>query len=369
MSAIGIVRYWPEQNVAEHENLVRFRQASANIGFDLIELTHDGYRLDTGNALSAGDCELVINLHFAAPKCYDAPSLAPLWNPIQFYSAFGLVSSLANQFSHEYFASTGSPGMLRLLETIRPDYRGPDLVLNHGVPGPLAPAPLRSGFKFFYVGINWERVNGQPGRHDGLLRGLDDAGALSVYGPERLANGVAPWEGFAGYEGSLPFDGVSVLDAARNAGICLVLSSPAHVRDGIMSNRLFEGIAAGCVIVSDNHPFVKNAFGSLAHYVPAGQPVDETVAQLLEFRDKLEANPEEAQARAAECQRIVADEFLLDRQLQTAISAIRDAEAEARQQPGRHRGRLRRAPGIPAHARGSGPVAGQVPRPRRMFPP
>ncbi len=331
MSAIGIVRYWPEQNVAEHENLVRFRQACANIGYDLIELTHDGFRLDNGNALRAGDCELVINLHFAAPKCYDAPSLAPLWNPVQFYSAFGLVSSLANQFSHEYYASTGSPGMVRLLEKIRPDYAGPDLRLNHGVPGPMVPAPLRTSFKFFYVGINWERVNGQPGRHDALLRGLDEASALSVYGPEQLANGVVPWEGFAGYSGSLPFDGVSVIDAARAAGVCLVLSSRAHVRDGIMSNRLFEGIAAGCVLVSDHHPFVKDTFGSLAHYIPAGQPVDETVAELLELRDKLEANPEESRARAAECQRIVADEFLLDRQLKVAVTRIREAEDEARQ--------------------------------------
>lgn len=328
MINVGIVRYWPDLNVAEHECIVRFRQALANLGHGLVEISSDGYRFDSHTLLRPDDVAFVINLHFASPKSYDAVSVAPLWNPVDFYRGFGLTSALANQFSHDFYAETGSGSTQKLLGKMRPDYTAGTPALNHSVPGPIDPAPLRTKLRYFYIGINWEKVLGRPGRYDDVLRALDDEDALTVHGPEALAGGVRPWQGFKGYAGGLPFDGKSVVTAARRAGLFLVFSSSSHRRDSIMSNRLFEAVAAGCVVVSDGHPFIRETLGDLAYEIDPSAPSAETVQRLLEIRAELEADPAACQERAVKTQERLFGPYLLDDQVSALIEFVAQAEVE-----------------------------------------
>lgn len=164
-----------------------------------------------------------------------------------------------------------------------------------------------------YVGINWEAVTNHPARHTALLRALEQESLLSIFGPARL-RGVAPWEGWRAYKGELPFDGVSVVHTAADCGIVLVLSSDEHKRSNVMSNRLFEALAAGAVIIADDHPFLQEHFETACFYLSeaTGASAAERAVTLVKW---INDNPDCALEKAKNGQKIFAEKFKLDTQL------------------------------------------------------
>jgi phosphoglycerol transferase len=69
-----------------------------------------------------------------------------------------------------------------------------------------------------YAGVHWD-----GSRHGEIFRGLDGRAPLRLYGPPQA------WaDRGASYRGTLPFDGVSVIGAIRDAGIALCLHKAAH---------------------------------------------------------------------------------------------------------------------------------------------
>lgn len=114
--------------------------------------------------------------------------------------------------------------------------------------------------KLFYCGSNWEGHFRGQNRHVGLFKLLDNEGIVRFYGPEVVPewNNYKPWEGYQSYAGEIPFDGVSLIRKCNECGIVLALSSDMHRRAGAVTNRVYEACAAGCVIISDDNPFMKN---------------------------------------------------------------------------------------------------------------
>lgn len=313
---VGIIRMWPDQAVAEHENIERFRAAFALIGVEIIELDRYGYVLNKKDVvITDEDVDFVIHLHFETGKTYDVTSVAAMWNPVQFYVDWGFKRFWANQMSHDIFAQTGSHEVISMLKTSLgeiADYKLPRL--NHTLADPLYEPTKKLNYKAFYCGINWEKITGKKGRHDEILKLLDEKGLVDIYGPEEL-QGIKVWDGFKGYKGSLPFDGKEVIKKISYAGACLVLSSEAHMDSNIMSNRLFEAMAGGGVVIGDEHPFIRQTIGDNYIYIPSWLSAAERVKIIEHTFEEFALNPEKAIEMAAKAQAVLLDKFLLCDQL------------------------------------------------------
>lgn len=318
---IGIIRYWAGRPAAEHEVIARMQRAAAARGHELVELNPDGSALDAAATMPSVD--LVLNLHYSSPKALDVPHVGALWNPLDFYHKFGFVPHWANQMSHDYLASCGSAVVEAAVEPFRPElFAGEGLpLLNHTVPERYLPARPRQDRRLFYVGVNWEKLGDQPGRHDDLLYLLDRTDLTRIYGP-RLIDGVAPWAGYSTYRGDLPFDGWSVVQAIAEAGTALVTSSPAHYQDAVMSSRPFEAAAAGVPIISERHPFMLEHFSDAAVFYDERAPVREQAEQITELVRTLNADPDRAVALGERAQAVVREHFNLDQQLDSLCSWV-----------------------------------------------
>lgn len=323
---IGVIRYWADRPAAEHEVIARLSAAAQARGHGIIELHPDGSRIHL--AEEEVPLDFVLNLHFATPKNLDLPHVGPLWNPVRFYHHFGFVPHFANQLSHDYLASCGSEVVDSAFAPFRPQLFENGLpVLNHTVPERYIEPRLRVDRAAFYVGINWERMSGGPGRHDALLRLLDVQGASAIHGPEEM-DGIRPWEGFRTYKGQLPFDGWSVVEAIADAGAALVVSSSEHYRDGVMSCRPFEAAAAGVPLISERHPFMVEHFRGAALFFDERAPHAEQAEEVVSLIARLNSDPDLAVDLATRAQALVRSRFNLDVQLDELCSWVASREVQ-----------------------------------------
>jgi hypothetical protein len=267
--------------------------------------------------LTREDVDFVLSLHFETPKRYDIFSFVALWNPVQFFHEWGYRRCTRNLLTHDDFISCSSPwadDQVRRLLANDPMRDGPKLKLYHSLSEPIFPPTTGDGM-LFYAGINWERLGKKPQRHGELLKLLDKTGDMRIYGPRRF-NGVDVWAGFESYQGPVPFDGISIIRAINKAGVSLVLSSEAHRQSELMSSRLFESLAAGAVIISDDNPFACRFFGKTLLYIDSTLDTEATYAQVKFHLDWIRSNPAEARELAKQAQEIFLKDFALDHCLQ-----------------------------------------------------
>jgi hypothetical protein len=322
---IGVIRLWPEQPVAEHENVERIRSAAASVGVELVELDRNGFILNSpGIMVSKNDVDFVLHLHYETAKSYDVPSIAALWNPIDFYIEWGFDTYWANQMSHNIYSYTGSKKIKSLIAQNRGEDTASTMAMfNHTLSEPVYLPSKRRSLSIFYCGINWEKLTGKPGRHEGVLRGLDKAGKLSLYGPEKVRD-INVWEGYRNYSGSLPFDGRTVIEKIAEAGACLVFSSEAHKSSEIMSNRLFEALSGGAVIIGDEHNFISEAIGNNYIKVPSSLSTDQRIGNILKEIKQLENDPEVAQKMAKDAQDKFIQKYILTSQIANLYESFKD---------------------------------------------
>jgi len=238
--------------------------------------------------------------------------------------------------SHDIFAYTGAPEIRKLVRASRGDAVADDMpLLNHTLAEPIIAPQKHASYRIMYCGINWEKLTNKPERHIGVLRELDALDLLDVYGPETI-RGIRVWEGYKGYKGPLPFDGRTIIRKISESGACLVFSSEAHIRSGIMSNRLFEAMAGGAVVFGDEHPFIEQAVGSNYVRVPSSLPTQERVGLITDAIARFNARPLEALALAEGAQgRLLSTYHLCDqlaglfeatarfhRRSETAVAAV-----------------------------------------------
>ena len=217
--AFGVIRMWPDQAVAEHENIARLRDAARLLDVQLIELDKHGHILGSPRKrVTNEDVDFVLHLHFETAKTYDATSIAAMWNPTQFYFDWGFDRHWNNQMSHDIFAYTGSAEIRKLVRASRGDMVADGMpLLNHTLAEPIIPPKRHDAYRILYCGINWEKLTNKPERHIGVLRELDSLDMLDVYGPESI-RGIKVWEGYKGYKGPLPFDGRTIIRKISDAG-------------------------------------------------------------------------------------------------------------------------------------------------------
>jgi hypothetical protein len=322
---IGVIRLWPEQACAEHECVERIRTAAAMIGVQVVELDKFGHIVDSPRQrVTRDDVDFVLHLHFETAKTYDAVSVAAMWNPIQFYFDWGFNRHWSNQMSHDVYAYTGSAEVKKLVRGSRGVVVADSMpLLNHTLADPIIPPQPHDRYHAFYCGINWEKLSHRPARHDAVLRRLDRQGILDVYGPSEI-RGVKLWDGYQGYKGPLPFDGRTVIGRIAESGTCLVFSSEAHMRSGIMSNRLFEAMAAGAVVIGDEHPFIPRAIGDNFVHVPSSLTAEDRARRIGDALARFNRHPEEAVAMAKASQKALISSYHLCSQLADVYEAVRN---------------------------------------------
>ena len=167
--------------------------------------------------------------------------------------------------------------------------RGKRAILHDGLMLPSTPdngpaGPLPKQLAVMYTGGHWD-----GSRHGEIFRGLDGRVPLRLYGPPET------WaDRGTSYRGPLPFDGVSVITAIRDAGIALCLHKKAHREANCPSMRLFEAAAAGALIISDDFEFPREWFRDSVLYVDAELPAPMVVEQIVSHVEWMHRNPETA---------------------------------------------------------------------------
>lgn len=312
LNKIAVVQMWPEIKAAEDEVIARIQNTCKKIGIEVVLINTAGALVDSPEKQIAPDhVDFVIHLHFETPKTYDAFSFVALWNPLNFYFEWGYRKFSNNITTHDDFLSCDSPSaddhIKRMILNDESHFE-PHFNLFHSLSTPIC-KPSLGKQKLFYVGINWEKLGKGEGRHQDLLKSLDKSGDLVIYGPE-IFQGVKVWEGFKSYAGSLPFDGESVIRAIDEAGITLVLSSQAHKESELMSNRLFEGLAAGSVIIADENKFARKHLGDTLLYIKTeGVTPQEITSQVKEHLKWIDGNQDKAITMAKKAQQIFKEKF------------------------------------------------------------
>jgi len=312
LGKIAVVRMWPGIDTAEDEVIARLQNTCKILGIEVVVIDTNGHVINEAEKeISFKEVDFVIHLHFETPKTYDAYSFVALWNPLDFYFQWGYRRHSKNLMTHDDFLSCGSKtadDQVRRFIDAGSLHQSNFLTMYHSLPGPYM-QPTTGQNKLFYVGINWERLGGGIGRHDDLLKTLDKSNDLVIYGP-KLFQGVDVWEGFESYQGTIPFDGSSIINEIHNAGVALVLSSEAHKKSQLMSSRLFEGLAAGAVIIVDENPFARSHFGDTLLYIKTENiPPEEITNQVKMHLEWIKNNQREAVKLASRAQEIFKNKF------------------------------------------------------------
>lgn len=322
----AIIDTWPEVSNAETEVIARLKIAAKNIGAECFIVNMDGYLIsDPGKHVVDCAVDFCLALHFLNTKIHQVFTYHAVWNPPQFLEDWDGIAMGCHVLSCDDFLGYSADYMLAhynnmiacLHKTIDTSLQFVPSVPESSM---LLPVLKNKQIKLFYSGINWERGGKRKGRHHDLLLALDQADTTEIYGPERFF-GARPWEGFSSYRGSLPFDGISAIQAIHRCGVCLVLSSDVHRVSGAVSSRLYEGCAAGAVIIADNNPFIEKIMGDSVLYFTYEK---DQVASARKIRDHYHwiiEHPEKAEVLARRSQAIIREHFTFEKLLKDVFSA------------------------------------------------
>ena len=332
-NCFAITSSWPGDVCGEYEILARLKKAAENIGAEAILISDNGYILNqkqqrTGNVVDIKSLQFVISIHYATPKLLDCFYYYTIWNPPEIplgvpayyraaqnylmYDDYLLNPNGHRMFHHLSSVLVNSP---RQLENASPLFTSfpADALLSPNLKDPM----------LFYCGMNWEKfVYGSKHRHEDVLQLLDKTGRAKFFGPIKTPSwgNVRSWDGFESYRGEIPFDGFSILKEINECGVVLVISSDDHRRSGMATNRLYEAIAGGAVIISDDNPFVVEHFHDAALFIEYNvQDPADTFRQIMEKLEWIKANLDQATALVLRAQQIFKEKFSLEKQLQDIL--------------------------------------------------
>jgi len=263
---------------AEAEWIRRFFTACSRLGFEPVEVI-------TSDDIMRCQPDCVLVTHEFSPKLTPFPTLGLIWSPPAFFAEDPVRRrSILSLDGH----LCGSRQIAQWIDDFTTGH-GKSAVVHNGLvlpstpdAGPAGRLPLQ--LAIMYAGLHWD-----GSRHGEIFRGLDGRVPLRLYGPPRA------WaECDASYRGTLPFDGVSVIEAIKDAGIALCLHKAAHREANCPSLRLFEAAAAGALIIADDFDFPREWFRDSVLYVDAELPAPMVVEQIVSHVEWANRYPEAA---------------------------------------------------------------------------
>lgn len=318
--SILLISQWPKIKNGEYELIEKIKKT----GFKVKVVDFFGFDVTSGECLNVAtlhrDYDFAISFHYDTPKFLNIFTFLWVANPLEFMHLRGdyrtvLIHHLRSYDGYLYNGSEVLKSHIR--HVVGSEWRDSNLELFPSSslrelipPKVLDKRDTKAAHKVFYCGVNWERGIDRAGRAQGLLDVLQEQDAADFYGPNKL-EGINPWDGFSSYKGEIPFDGVSMLQVMRQYGAVLAISSPAHKKSGTSSSRVFEGIAAGVPVISDENPHVRRLFGDLVYYFN-GDDETERARSILDALRVINESPAEAQDRVMRAQLLMAERFCFE---------------------------------------------------------
>jgi phosphoglycerol transferase len=177
------------------------------------------------------------------------------------------------------------------------------------VSAPVQQLAAEHRLKLTYFGSNWDK------RQWELFQRLDREGLLEIYGPP------AAWAYLSGgsYRGALPFDGEAPQRTYARNGAGLVLLSEQHLRDDVISNRIFEIASVGAIAVACDTPWLRKHFGDSLYYFNQHDTPDHITERLREILFEIHEDPTTTADRAHRAREIFESQFSAEVLLHRAV--------------------------------------------------
>lgn len=297
---IAVLNAWPNlEYSAEREFISRLKRSCLNLGWTCIEVV-------TSEEVLCAQVDCLLVTHEFSPKLTEIPTIGLLWSPPVFFNDDSL--RVRSVLSYD--------GYLAGSESVR-DYLA-DLLFSTSKNSPVADwdflptapwteftAPDLNDPALFYAGVHWD-----GNRHRKLIKGLCAVLPVVLYGdPSKLARfGSA-------YKGKIPFDGATIFDRIRNAGIALCLHRDEHLKHDLPSMRMFESAAGCAVIITENSKFAKCNFGDSVLYIDQEASDAEKIIQIRNHFEWVRSHTAEALELASKSHAIFNERYSLEKLL------------------------------------------------------
>lgn len=286
----------PWVNAAENQLVPALAQVARRLGHEVVECKTSAEILEQRP-------DLVLSMSRTQPKLTDTPTYGLVFDPLD-------IVLERREYLYNLLSFDGALTIFDTLKDALTDLAasaGRDLPIGYFYPTTTVArwddALDLSSARLAYFGINWDR------RRETLFRTLADRPWMEIYGPEpgwRFLGGRA-------YQGSVPFDGRSVLERYRAAGAGLCIFSESHVSDNLVSSRLFEICAAGAVVITARVPWIEEQFGDAVLYFDQHAPDAAMAGAIDRHMAWIRAQPDAARALAGRSHAIFAERFSLER--------------------------------------------------------
>ncbi|MCB0689069.1 MAG: sulfotransferase domain-containing protein [Saprospiraceae bacterium] len=333
---IGLVHHWPGFKNSELDIIKRISQILQRLGHqswiisplgEVLCEYQAGEHIDDRFDIEDYELDFVVYFHFLSPKVLDIFSYVVNWNPVDF-----ILKDPVNQTtldikelkfrklcfqSHDEILSAGCAQADALVSSFGtaevPVITGSESIL-HPTCQKISNLefPALDQFKVFYIGAQWERISNVD-RHGSLLEMLDKTGHFKFFGVRNRGNKYL-WENIDNYYGELPFDGGKSIALNSNmCGVSLVLHSPQHRSNDLVSSRIFQACAAKTVIIADDNPWIIDHFGdSVLTFEYRHLDNEWNFNRINDLLLWIKNNPTEALAKARRANQIFSDHFSLE---------------------------------------------------------
>jgi hypothetical protein len=317
---ILLISQWPNVKNGEYELIEKIKQT----GYKITVVDYFGFNVDTGECINRAelnnDYDYAISFHYDTPKFINIPTYLWVANPLEFMHLRGdyrnvLIHHLRSYDDYLYNGSNTLKSHIK--NVVGKKWRDTGLDMFAACSSKVLHQPQKAidknsstAHKLFYCGVNWERGSDSTGRAQGLLDILQEKKIADFYGPNKLGS-ISPWDGFISYKGEIPFDGISISRTMSDYGAVLAVSSPAHMKSHTSSSRVFEGIAAGVPVISDENPHVRHLFGDLVYYF-RGNSEDERAESINQALNHIIEFPNDAVERVVKAQKLMVSQYCFE---------------------------------------------------------
>jgi hypothetical protein len=270
----------PWSSRAENQCYGSLAAAARRNGLELIDCRDE-------NDLEPSGAEFVIAHSSCVPKICDYPTYLIVHEPpsrflknevylknLMTYDGYFTIADSVRRFLRDLSFGIGRPDPIGFFYTTAQRSE-----LSTHIPQIVQQGKLQ----IVYFGTNWDR------RAPQLFELLDSKGILRIHGPTQS------WpDGLRSYAGPLPFDGIGPQKTYCECGIGLVLLSADHLRDDVVTNRIFEISSVGAVAICPDIPWIRKWFGDSVFYFDPFRRWEDIAARIIEIHEYCKAHPHDA---------------------------------------------------------------------------
>jgi glycosyltransferase involved in cell wall biosynthesis len=155
------------------------------------------------------------------------------------------------------------------------------------------------------------------------LRRFGNEGKLFAYGPEKFLKHLEK-----GYVEDMSFSSgmkEDIIPLHKKHGISIAVHNFDHLMGAVPTTRIAESVAAGSIVISDNHPFIKQHFGDNVLYFDSFKSADEIYQEISNHLNWIKEHPDEVKTKTQNAHQIFMQNFSTEVQIPQIYDAIMKA--------------------------------------------